>query len=140
VSSFGKTLTLIATLAAAVVLGFGIPLLWVWIGSQVQGHTGGTDVDFSVAMIVLFGIVASYVAILYIAGWLMARRDAAEVTQRSTSRSPWMRGQSDTRALTRRQRAVGGIERLFVSTTLIVSAAAFIWFFLFAEGGGLPRP
>jgi hypothetical protein len=133
-------LTTVLTVLAAVLLGFGIPLFWVWVGSQVQGHSGGVDVDFSVAMIVLFGIILSYVGILYIAGWLMARRDAVETTQRSTSRTPWLRGHSDTRALARHRSRISGIERLFVSTTLIVSAAAFIWFFLFAEGGGLPRP
>jgi hypothetical protein len=129
------------TIVAAAGLAFGVPLGWLWIGSQVQGGTGASSVDFSVAMLVLFGIIGTYVAVLFLAGWAMSRADPSlrSDTQRGTARSPWMRGMTDTRALKRQSPLIGGIERVFVVTTLIVSAAFWLWL-LFLAGSPLPNP
>ena len=132
--------TLALTIAAAVVIGFGVPLGWIWIGSQVQGGSGATEVSFSVAMLILFGIIVTYVGVLYLAGWLMSRVDPEMRSdiQRGTAREPWMRGMSDTRANLRRPPLVGGIERVFVVTTMIVSVAFWLWL-LFLAGSPLPN-
>ncbi len=134
-----RVLASIATLAlsivAAAVLGFGVPLAWVWIGSQLQGDSGATNVDFSVAMAILFGIILSYVALLYLVGAVMARF-GDYTTQRGTARSPWMRGMTDTRQ--RSQDAIAGIERVFVVTTMIVMVAFWLWF-AFESGSPLPN-
>jgi len=134
-----RVLASIATLAlsivAVAVLGFGVPLAWVWIGSQLQGDSGATNVDFSVAMAILFGIILSYVALLYLVGAVMARF-GDYTTQRGTARSPWMRGMTDTRQ--RSQDAIGGIERVFVVTTMIVMVAFWLWF-AFESGSPLPN-
>jgi hypothetical protein len=90
-----------ATIIVAAAIGFGIPLLWVWIGSQVQGGTGSaSNLDFSVAMLILFGIIVSYVIVLYLAGWVMTRfgGEPIEGPQRGSANSPWMRGMTDSRA------------------------------------------
>jgi hypothetical protein len=135
-----ELLVLAATIVSAAVIGFGIPLLWVWIGSQLQGGSGATTLNFSVAMAILFGIIASYGIVLYIAGWLMTRTQGPpEKKQTSTAREPWMRGMTDTRDLRHSKGPqMGAIERVFVITTLLVTGAAWIWFLFFAEGGGLP--
>jgi len=127
--------TLALSMVAAAVLGFGVPLAWVWIGSQLQGDSGATNVDFSVAMAILFGIILSYVALLYLVGAAMARF-GDYTTQRGTARSPWMRGMTDTRQ--RSQDAIGGIERVFVVTTMIVMVAFWLWF-AFESGSPLPN-
>lgn len=134
-------LTLAATIVAAVVIGFGVPLLWVWIGSQLQGPSGATSLNFSVAVAILFGIIATYIGVLYVAGWVMTRVDPSikESKQRSTSRSPWMRGTTDTRAVGGKREGMTAIERVFVVTVMIVTGAAWVWFLFFAEGGGLPN-
>ncbi len=127
------------TVLAALVLAFGVPLAWIWIGAQVQGSSG-TSLNFSVAMLVFFGIVVTYGAALYGAGAIMSKADPSmrSDTQRSTSRTPWMRGMSDTRAINRQTPVAGGIERIFVVTTLIASAGFWIWLLLLA-GNPLPN-
>jgi hypothetical protein len=137
-------LTMMLTVVGAVAIGFGVPLLWVWIGSQLQGGSGATTLNFSVAMAILAGIIATYVAVLYIAGMLISRFDRTPEPekQKSTAREPWLRGMSDTRAVrpARKSTATESIERVFIITTLLVTMAAWIWFLFFAEGGGLPNP
>jgi hypothetical protein len=135
----GGLFTLILTLVAAAVIGFGVPLAWVWIGSQLQGEAGATSLDFSVAVVILLGIIATYVLVLWVAGMVMVRLDpeAAERRQRGTARNPWMRGMSDTRAILPKQEKGQSIERVFIVTTLVVTVAFWIWFFIDA---GSPLP
>lgn len=135
-----ETLVLAATVIVAAGVGFGVPLGWLWIGSQVQGGNGASSISFSAVMLVMFGIIATYVAILYVAGWAMNRADPSlsSETQRGTSREPWMRGMTDTRANVKRAPLVDTIERIFVSTTLLVSAAFWLWL-LFLAGSPLPN-
>jgi NADH:ubiquinone oxidoreductase subunit 5 (subunit L)/multisubunit Na+/H+ antiporter MnhA subunit len=130
-----------ATIIVAAAIGFGIPLLWVWVGSQVQGGTGSaSNLDFSVAMLILFGIIVSYVIVLYLAGWVMTRfgGEPIEGPQRGSANSPWMRGMTDSRAIQPGHPSrIDRIERTFVITTIIVTVAVSIWFFGFA---GSPLP
>jgi hypothetical protein len=128
--------TFAATVVAAALMGFGVPLGWLWIGSQLQGSSGATNVDFSVAMAVLFGIILTYVLLLYLAGIVMALLDRGDRSASST-RAPWMRGQTETRPGPRRD-AINGIERLFVVTTVVVTLAFWAWF-AFKAGSPLPN-
>jgi hypothetical protein len=121
-------------------VGFGIPAGWVWVGSQVQGGAGSTSLDWSVVMLIFFGIVISYMIVLYIAGWVIAiiEHDPEPSKQKATARNPWMRGMTDTRAIKPRDAdKTWAVETVFVGTTLIVSAAALVWFFVLA---GSPLP
>ena len=129
-------MTFLATLIAAVLIGFGVPLGWVWIGSQLQSSSGASTVNFSVAMVILFGIIATYVLLLYLAGIVMAYFGPREASGPSGPRAPWMRGMTDTRQV-KQGSAMGGIERLFVVTTMIVTAAFWLWF-AFKAGSPLP--
>ena len=136
-----ETLVLGATVLVAAALGFGVPVGWLWVGSQVQSDTGASTISFGAVMLVLFGIIGTYVAILFVAGWVMSRADPSlrSDTQRGTAREPWMRGMTDTRANVRRAPLVDTIERIFVTTTLIVTAAFWLWL-LFLAGSPLPNP
>lgn len=130
------------TVVVSAAIGFGIPLLWVWVGSQVQGGTGGgaANLNFSVAMLILFGIIVSYVIVLYLAGWVMTRfgGEPEAGPQRGSANEPWMRGMTDSRAIMPRHTTrIERIERTFVITTIIVTVAVSIWFFGFA---GSPLP
>jgi hypothetical protein len=135
-----QIITLIATVVAAVLIGFGVPLAWVWIGSQLQTGSGASSVEFSVAMVILFGIILTYVLLLYLAGVVMAffgPRGEGTGGPAARARMPWMRGMTDTREL-RRGPTMGGIERLFVITTVIVTIAFWLWF-AFKAGSPLPN-
>jgi len=130
--------TFAATVVAAALIGFGIPVGWLWIGSQLQAGKGATTVDFSVAMIVLFGIILSYILLLYLAGIIMALFERVERGPApSGPRAPWMQGQTETRPGPRRD-VFSGVERLFVVTTIVVTVAFWLWF-AFEAGSPLPN-
>jgi len=133
----GQLITFVATVVAAVIIGFGVPLAWVWIGSQLQSGSGASTVNFSVAMVILFGIVLTYVLLLYLAGIVMAFFGSRNGPGPTAPRAPWMRGMTDTREL-RRGSAMGAIERLFVVTTVLVTLAFWLWF-AFKAGSPLPN-
>jgi hypothetical protein len=85
-----------ARLAIAIVLALGIglavPLLWVWIGSKLQG--GGADtVNSSTAAIIFAGIVVTYLFLLFVAGWIQARGQTEE--EGPPQRYPWNRSMRD---------------------------------------------
>ena len=133
----GTVIGFAATIIAAAAIGFGVPLAWIWIGSQLQGDSGASNVNFSVAMAILFGIIATYVALLYLAGIVMAMLTPSESSHNASSRNPWMRGMTESRPH-HRDTAIGGIERVFVTTTIIVSVAFWLWF-AFKAGSPLPN-
>jgi hypothetical protein len=132
----GSVATLAATIVAAALIGFGVPLGWLWIGSQMQTGSGASTVNFSVAMVILFGIIITYVLLLYLAGIVMAYFGPRQGDGAHAPRAPWMRGMTDTRQV-KQGSAMGGIERLFVVTTMIVFAAFWLWF-AFKAGSPLP--
>ena len=132
----GQLFTFVSTVVAALIIGFGVPLGWIWIGSQMQSGSGASTVNFSVAMVILFGIIITYVLLLYLAGIVMAYFGPRQGSGTHAPRAPWMRGMTDTRQL-KQGSAMGGIERLFVVTTMIVFAAFWLWF-AFKAGSPLP--
>ena len=132
----GQLITFVSTIVAALIIGFGVPLAWIWIGSQMQSGSGASTVNFSVAMVILFGIIITYVLLLYLAGIVMAYFGPRQGDGAHGPRAPWMRGMTDTRQV-KQGSAMGGIERLFVVTTMIVFAAFWLWF-AFKAGSPLP--
>jgi hypothetical protein len=127
---------LISTIVVAAIVGFGIPTGWLWIGAQVQGSFSSTSLDWSVAMLILFGMILTYAFVLYIAGFVISvlEHDPEPTKQKATARNPWMRGMTDTRAIKPRGAdKTWAIETVFVSTTLIVSAVVMILFFVLAN-------
>jgi hypothetical protein len=127
------TLILVATVIGAAVIGFGVPLLWIWIGSILEGDDGVSSVSFAVAMAVLAGIISTYVLAMYLGAWLQAK--LADAPQQA-GRAPWLRSMRDT-PYRAGSAQLGPLERVFVVTTLLVSAAFWVWFLFFA-GSSLP--
>jgi hypothetical protein len=128
----GAKLALAIVLALAV--GFGVPLLWVWIGSILQG-AGSDSVSSSTAAVIFVGIIFTYIAILFVVGLVQGRADTGE--ERPPTRHRWNRSMRDEpyRPGTKR---LSPIEAAFVFTTVVVSAAFMLWFFLLA-GSPLPN-
>ena len=60
-------LLLLMMLGAGLVLWVGVPVAWLYIGSQVQGSTGSIGTALAVMMV---GVVVSIVAIVPLLGWL----------------------------------------------------------------------
>jgi heme/copper-type cytochrome/quinol oxidase subunit 2 len=60
-------LVLLMMLGAGLVLWVGVPVGWLYIGSQVQG---ATDSVGTAILVMLVGVVVSIVAVVPILGWL----------------------------------------------------------------------
>jgi hypothetical protein len=60
-------LVLLMMLGAGLVLWIGVPLGWLYVGSQVQG---ATDSIGTAILVMLVGVVVSIVAVVPILGWL----------------------------------------------------------------------
>ena len=124
------------TLVGALLIGFGVPLFWLFVASQFYGKTGA--VDGPVAAFIGTGILVSYYGLLLIASWIRARilRRQTGRPQRFTGRDPWNRSMRDTPYKPGHNRS-DPIERLFVATAIVSLIAFLIWFAFFA---GAPFP
>ena len=130
----GKTGRFVLEIGAAVVIGAGVPLFWIWLGSKISDSRGANQVEGSTAAILFVGILISYVVILMIAGAIQARSEAGQ--ERAPARYPWNRSMRDEpyRAGTDK---LTPVEAVFVGTAVVASIAMVIWFFAFA---GSPLP
>jgi uncharacterized membrane protein YbhN (UPF0104 family) len=96
-------------------LWVGVPLGWLWIGSQVQSSASlGTAL-----MVTMVGIVLSIVVLVVVLSWLNHRH--AELNER-------------------RDRPVrsSALEVMLVSSAGLALVAFAVWFFLFAGASPLP--
>jgi hypothetical protein len=130
----GTTLRFALEIAAAIAIGAGVPLLWIWIGSLIQSSRGAQNVEGSTAAIIFIGILISYVIVLMIASAIQARSQPGD--EGPPPRYPWNRSMRDepyrpgTGKLT-------PVEAVFVGTAIVASIGVLIWFFAFA---GSPLP
>ena len=113
----GATLVLLIMIIGSLVLWIGTPLLWLWVGSQVQGATASLGTAIGVAFI---GVVATIGLLAAVLAKL-----------------------SDIYAANRRSRGLADTGHYVLETVLVVSAgltlAAFVvWFFFFAGASPVP--
>ena len=103
-------------LAGCLVLWVGVPLGWLWIGSQVQASASlGTAL-----MVTMLGIMVSVVAVVLALGWLNRLHLALQE---------------------RRNRPLGrssALEVILVSSGGMAVLLFAIWFFLFAGASPVP--
>lgn len=127
------TIRVIGEVVGAALVGAGVPLLWVWIGSIIQGARGATTVEVDTALAMIVGIVFTYGLVLFIAAWLQGRSDD---TRPPPVRYPWNRSMRDEpyRPGTGK---LSPIEAAFVIAAVVASIAMLIWFFAYA---GSPLP
>ena len=122
------------TLVGAILIGFGVPLFWIFLASQLYGKTGA--VTGPVAAFIGTGILVSYWGLLLIASWVRGRMLARESGHRRGARDPWNRSMRDTPYRPGDHRS-DPVERLFVATAIISLIGFAIWFAFFA---GAPFP
>jgi hypothetical protein len=127
----------VLTVVAAVLIGLGVPLLWVWIGSILQGDAEGTTVSGATAAAMLVGIVLTYFFVLVIGGWIQSRFGTAEADDRPAPvRYPWNRSMRDEPYRPGEGR-LSPLESAFVFTAVLATLGFLVWFFAFA---GSPLP
>src|SRR5919201_866874 len=103
------------TLVGALLIGFGVPLFWIFVASQFYGKTGA--VNGPVAVFIGTGILVSYYGLLLIAGWVRGRMLRRQPPGRG-ARDPWNRSMRDTPYRPGHQRS-DPVERLFVLTAVV---------------------
>jgi hypothetical protein len=130
----GKTVRFVLEILAAILVGAGVPLLWIWIGSQIQGSRAAQGVEASTAAALIVGILVSYAIILLIAAAIQSRGQDSESPP--PPRYPWNRSMRDEPYRPGTSK-LSPVEAVFVGTAIVASVAMMIWFFAFA---GSPLP
>jgi hypothetical protein len=122
------------TLIGALLIGFGVPLFWIFVASKFYGKTGA--VNGPVAVFIGTGILVSYYGLLLIASWVRARLLRRDARRAQPARDPWNRSMRDTPYKPGHERS-DPVERLFVATAIVSMIAFLVWFAFFA---GAPFP
>lgn len=112
----GAVALLALLLAGTLALWVGIPLAWLWIGSQVQGATDSVGAAIGAMM---FGVVASIAALVPVLGLLTRAYQRARVA----------RGLPDTGSFP--------LEVTLVVGAVVALAGFLVWFVL---SGSSPIP
>ena len=121
------------TLVGALLIGFGVPLLWIYLASQLYGKPGA--VNGSVAIFIGTGILVSYWGLLLIASWVRGRL-LARGDEPGRRRQSWKGSMRDAQYRPGQDQS-DPIERLFVATAIISLIGFAVWFAFFA---GAPFP
>ena len=116
-TGMGAALVLLIMVIGSLVLWIGTPLLWLWVGSQVQGATTSLGTALGVSFI---GVVAT---IMLLAGVLAKLSNVYQANRRA-------RGLDDTGHYV--------LETVLVVSAGITLAAFVVWFFFFAGASPVP--
>jgi hypothetical protein len=119
---------LLAAAACAAVFGVGVPLLWVWLASQVQPTVGGQGVSMLAATLVIVGPLASYIALVTFAGRFRFTQPPDAPSQ--PRRMAWNQSRDEIR---QRARTTTTFEEIVLLAILIVGLGFEVWFFFFAH-------
>jgi heme/copper-type cytochrome/quinol oxidase subunit 2 len=120
------TVTRVAVVALALLVGLGVPVLWIWIGSQVQDTTAPS---WTALAVVHVGMIFTLLLIAGFFSFFVARSKA-----RRKERADWMRGMSEER----RVESISDVHplELVIFFAVFVDIIVFIvWFFAFADPG-----
>jgi hypothetical protein len=116
-TGLGAALVLLIMFIGSLVLWIGTPLLWLWVGSQVQGATASLGTALGVSFI---GVVAT---IMLLAGVLAKLSNVYQANRRA-------RGLEDTGHYV--------LETVLVVSAGLTLAAFVVWFFFFAGASPVP--
>lgn len=102
---------------AGFMLWLGIPVGWLWVGSQVQTQTGSLGAAVAVMMV---GVGISIALMIPVLGWLSERHRASRIS----------RGLDDTGHL--------ALEMVLVTSATITIVVFAAWFLFIAGGSPIP--
>ncbi|HEX2359375.1 MAG TPA: hypothetical protein VHH72_06135 [Solirubrobacterales bacterium] len=118
----------------APLVGFGVPLLWVWVASRIAGPSGRLTIP--IALFIVVTILGSYWLILLAASWIRTRIVGEDAVRHAAQRSSWNRSFRDERLRPGAHKS-DPIERLFMTTAVVGFVAFQVWYVFFA---GSPLP
>ena len=114
----------LAFLLGVPLIGVGIPVAWLWVASQLQ--TDVWNVGFLALVVLVAGLVCSYLAVMLLAHWINP------TPAQSRPRARWLEPMAPDRA---KPRPLTGIETFFVWTTVLVAVGADIYLLVFGHPG-----
>jgi hypothetical protein len=125
-----KRLLLLALMAlAAVNLFTGAPLFAIWVGSRVQGDSGGLTMTAVFVVVLVMALVCW--ALVWALNAMGAKHD--ELTGRTATRrqSPWMKPFNSASG---RSQGVSlrALDKVLVGAVVLAGLAFEAWFFFFA--------
>ena len=116
----------------SVLMWLGVPVFWVWLASQLAESS---QPSLGLIVLILVGIVVSMALLGKLLGAL--NRTHMAVTGQMPSRREqtiWLKSMRAERAARREHGILGTVMAISVSIALTCFG---IWFFFFAEGGGI---
>jgi|SRR5579859_7616994 len=116
-TGLGALLVVLIMFTGSLVMWIGAPLLWLWVGGQIQAAT--TSVGAAVGA----AFVGAVLTIILVAGVLSKLSDVYRANQRA-------RGRDDPGHFV--------LEAVLVTSAGIALVAFLIWFFIFAGAEPLP--
>lgn len=116
-TGFGALLVLLIMLTGSLVMWIGAPLLWLWVGSQIQG--AGASVGAAIGSAFLGAVLT----IILVGGLLSKLSNVYRANQRA-------RGRDDPGHVV--------LEAVLVTSAGVALAAFLVWFFFFAGAEPLP--
>ena len=105
--------------AGALALWIGVPVGWLWLGSQIQLATGSVGAALGV---MLPGVVATILLLVPLLSWLNIHYEHAR----------------EARGLDNYGQAP--LEAVLVVSAVTAAVACVVWFIVFAGGAPLPIP
>lgn len=115
----------------ALIVGFGVPLAWLWLGAKIQGTSGVTHMTKTTALAMFPGIAITYAMIVHaISRARMARLVASGAAGPPPRRQSWNRSMRDD---PHDGDSATALERLFILAASLATIAFMIWFFLYAK-------
>lgn len=121
-----STLTRIGVVVLGAGVGLGVPLFWIWVGSQFQASTAPSWTALAVVHVGMIG------TLLLIAGFFSFF--VARSRERDRARADWMRGQSEGRRV-QHFSDTHPLEMIIFFAVFVDIIVFLGWFFLFANPG-----
>jgi hypothetical protein len=130
-----QVLAFAATLAVAAVIGIAIPALWFRIGAAIQGSTGARPAVFLAMVVIVAGIISTYIVLVQVAGRVAAWRLGSDLPH--PRRFNWNRSMRDEHR--EGPARLNLLERAFATAAIVVGTGYIVWVLVFAPSS-LPPP
>jgi hypothetical protein len=116
---------LLAFLIGTPILGVGVPVVWLWIASRLQGET--QKLGFIPLIVLILGLLGTYVLVTFVAHAV----NPAPPDRRAHPRNRWL----EPMAADRTPRTTTNVEGVFVACTMAIAAGVMIFLLLFGHPG-----
>jgi hypothetical protein len=113
----------------------GAPILSIWVGSRVQGDSGGVSMTAVVVVVLVLAVLAWL--IVRALDWLGRAHDRASGIERKRRQTTWLKAMSGERAGTASGGRVRALDVVLVVAVVLALIAFELWLLLFA---GSPLP